>query len=210
MKKVVIFDFDGTLADTLNTLVKITNNLAPEFGYPTVTQQELQELQKLNSWQILKLSGISLHKLPCLLQRVKVELQENITEVKLFPEIKELLLALKKRGNTLGIITSNSRENVKSLIEKNQLISTFDFIYAEASIFGKQKLIKKVIKQENLSAETIVYIGDEVRDIDAARKAGVKIIAVTWGFNSQATLAAHQPDFLVENPQDLLTIIDSI
>jgi phosphoglycolate phosphatase len=210
MKKVVIFDFDGTLADTLNTLVKITNSLAPEFGYPTVTQQQLKELQKLNSWQILKLSKISFHKLPCLLQRVKDELQENMTEIDLFPDIKDVVLALKNHGNLLGIITSNSRQTVKYLIEKNHLVSTFDFIYAEASIFGKHKLIKKVIKQEKLQPETIIYIGDEVRDIDAARQAGIKIIAVTWGFNSQATLAAHQPDFIVEKPLDLPAIIDSI
>jgi len=115
---------------------------------------------------------------------------------------------LKKRGFQLGIITSNSRENVLGALEKNGLQDTFTFIYS-GSTFGKHKVINKWLKIENINPEEVAYVGDEIRDIDAAKKTGIKVIAVGWGFNSPQALAAQNPNFLIERPQELIEIINS-
>ena len=93
-------------------------------------------------------------------------------------------------------------------LTKNGLPDTFTFIYS-GSTFGKHKVINKWLRIENINPEKVVYVGDEVRDIDAAKKTGIKVIAVGWGFNSQEALAAQNPDFLIERPQELIEIMNS-
>ena len=208
MTKVIIFDFDGTLADTIDILLSITNRLSAEFGFKSATKEELAQLSNLNSWQILQYSGISLFKFPLLIRRLKAELHSEVPHIQLFPGIKEVLLELKKRGFQLGIITSNSRENVLGTLEKNGLQDTFTFIYS-GSTFGKHKVINKWLRIENIHTEKVVYVGDEIRDIDAAKKTGIKVIAVGWGFNSPQALAAQNPNFLIKRPQELIEIINS-
>jgi len=208
MTKVIIFDFDGTLADTIDILLSITNRLSAEFGFKSATKEELAQLSNLNSWQILQYSGISIFKFPLLIRRLRAELHSEVPQIQLFPGIKEVLLELKKRGFQLGIITSNSRENVLASLAKNGLQDTFTFIYS-GSTFGKHKVIKKWLRIENINPEKVVYVGDEIRDIDAAKKTGIKVIAVGWGFNSPQALAAQNPDFLIERPQELIEIMNS-
>jgi len=208
MTKVIIFDFDGTLADTIDILLSITNRLSTEFGFKSATKEELAQLSNLNSWQILQYSGISIFKFPLLIRRLKAELHSEVPHIQLFPGIKEVLLELKKRGFQLGIITSNSRENVLGALEKNGLQDTFTFIYS-GSTFGKHKVINKWLRIENIHTEKVVYVGDEIRDIDAAKKTGIKVIAVGWGFNSPQALAAQNPNFLIERPQELIEIMNS-
>lgn len=208
MTKVIIFDFDGTLADTIDILLSITNRLSAEFGFKSATKEELAQLSNLNSWQILQYSGISIFKFPLLIRRLKAELHSEVPHIQLFPGIKEVLLELKKRGFQLGIITSNSRENVLGALEKNGLQDTFTFIYS-GSTFGKHKVINKWLRLEHINPEEVVYVGDEIRDIDAAKKTGIKVIAVGWGFNSPQALAAQNPNFLIERPQELIEIMNS-
>ena len=209
MTKVIIFDFDGTLADTIDILLSITNRLSAEFGFKSATKEELAQLSNLNSWEILRYSGISLFKFPLLIRKLISELRSEISDVQLFPGIKEVLLELKSLGFQLGIITSNSRENVLAALENNNLQDTFTFIYS-GSTFGKHKVINKWLRKEHINPKEVFYVGDEIRDIDAARKTGIKIIAVGWGFNSQEVLALHHPDFLIERPQQLIEIMSNL
>ena len=209
MTKVIIFDFDGTLADTIDILLSITNRLSAEFGFKSATKEELAQLSNLTAWQILKYSGISIFKFPLLIRRLKAELRSEIPHIQLFSGIKEVLLELKNLGFQLGIITSNSRENVLESLEINGLQDTFAFIDS-GSTFGKHKVINRWLRKEHINREQVVYVGDEVRDIDAAKKTGIKIIAVSWGFNSQQTLAAQNPDFLIERPQELIEIMSQM
>lgn len=207
MLKVIIFDFDGTLADTIDVLLSITNRLSVEFGFKSATKEELAQLSNLTPWQILTYSGISMFKLPLLIRTLKSELRNEIPNIQLFPGIKEVLLALKNQGFTLGIITSNSRENVGLTMKNNGLEGVFDFIDS-ATTFGKHKIIYRWLRRANFNPEQVVYVGDEIRDIEAAKRTGIKVIAVSWGFNSQSALAAYYPDFLIEHPQELIGIID--
>jgi phosphoglycolate phosphatase-like HAD superfamily hydrolase len=207
--KVIIFDFDGTIADTLDAIVSITNRLALEFGYKQTTLEELAQLKNLNSRQIIDQSGISIFKLPFLIRKVKVELSKEIQRLSPIPGIKEALTDLKNQGNSLGIITSNSKDNVMAFLGTNNLQELFNFIYS-GTTFGKSKVINKLLKQENINPEEVIYVGDETRDIEAARKSNIKAIAVTWGFNSKQVLAEQSPDFLIHQPNDLIEVIGSL
>lgn len=208
-QKVIIFDFDGTIADTVDALVSIANRLAVEFGYIQITPNELALLRNLTAREIIKYSGISLFKIPFLVKKVKAELKHKIHEMKPIPGIKPTLIELKNQGYMLGIITSNSQDNVIEFLKLNELECLFDFIQSGVTIFGKTTIINNVIKQKQLKPQEVVYVGDETRDIEAAKKANIKVIAVSWGFNASEILANQNPDFLIHQASELLDVVKS-
>jgi phosphoglycolate phosphatase len=206
-QKVIIFDFDGTIADTVDALVSIANRLAADFGYVQITPEQLTLLKNLSSREIIKYSGVSLFKIPFLVKKVKTELKNKIQELKPVPGMKEALADLQYHGYKLGIITSNSKENVTDFLRINELDNLFEFIYSGVTIFGKTTIINNVLKQKQIKHQCVVYVGDETRDIEASKKANIKVIAVTWGFNSPEVLAKQNPDFLIHQPSELLQVI---
>lgn len=208
--KVIIFDFDGTIADTLETIVNILNGLSEEFGYKKASQEDLEHYKNLRPHQIIQFSGVSIFKLPSLVRKLKFLLKQEILKISPIEKMKEILIELKNRGYYLGIITSNSRENVLMFLKANDLHEVFDFIYSGTTLLGKSKVLNSFLKKQRLKPEEIVYVGDETRDIDAAKKSHVKVIAVSWGFNSQKVLAEHNPDFLIERPDELVEVIESL
>src|SRR4028118_962915 len=135
--KVIIFDFDGTIADSLDTLVTITNRLAAEFGYKQTAPDELAQIRNLSSREIVMQSGISIFKLPFLLKRVKENLHNEIQHLTPIIGIKEALIQLKHEGNQLGILTSNSEENVRSFLKNQDMEELFSFVYSETTLFSK-------------------------------------------------------------------------
>ncbi|BAZ05583.1 HAD-IA family hydrolase [Calothrix sp. NIES-3974] len=207
MKKVIIFDFDGTIADTLDAMVAVVNRLAVEFGYAQISPEELSILQKLSARDVIRYSGISVLKIPFLVKKVKSELKTKIPDLKPIPGMQEALYELKNQGFRLGIITSNSQENVLEFLKINQLDHLFEFIYSGVTIFGKTTIINNVLRQKQIKPENVIYVGDETRDIEASKKANIKIIAVTWGFNSPEVLAQQKPDYLIHHPQELIDVI---
>jgi phosphoglycolate phosphatase len=201
--KAILFDFDGTIADTRDVFIKIVNRLAPEFGYQPVSQEKIEQLQKLSSREIIKQSEISLVQIPFLLKRVKAELSHEIEGLKTFDGLADCLYSLKEQGYKLGIATSNSQKNVRAFLEENDLAPVFEFIYSGIPLFGKHQIINKFLKHQGLQPQEIVYVGDETRDINSAKKSGVKAIAVGWGFNAPEILAKHNPDYLALTPSQL-------
>ena len=207
--KLVIFDFDGTLADTLGALMRISNRLAPEFGYLQIGDEQLANLKYLSSWEIIKLSKVALWKLPFLVKRVKEEFPKEVRNVKLFPGVIELLNTLKLQGYRLGIVSSNAEENIRALLKQNQIEQLFDFV-TSASTFGKGRAIAKAIEQHDFAKSDAIYIGDEIRDIQAARSIAIRIVAVGWGFNAPIALINKHPDLLITKPQALLNALGSL
>jgi phosphoglycolate phosphatase-like HAD superfamily hydrolase len=208
--KVIIFDFDGTLADTLDAVVSITNRLAGEYGYKQTTLDELAQIRRLSSREIIKQSGISIFRIPFLLKKVRDCLRNDIHKLNPIEGIKEAITQLKKQGNCLGILTSNSEENVKIFLEKHGMQDLFSFIYSEPTLFSKHKILKKFMRINNLTPEEVIYVGDETRDIEASKRIPIKVIAVSWGFNSGEALAKQNPDFLIQKPSELIKVMGSL
>ncbi|WP_204103851.1 MULTISPECIES: HAD hydrolase-like protein [Spirulina sp. CCY15215] len=208
--ELVIFDFDGTIADTHSTFVEIINQLSEEFGYKPVTDAEVAQMRGLSSREIVQRSEISIFKIPFLLRRAKEELNQKIANILPISGIEISLNALIAQEIKLGILTSNIEKNVSAFLKENNLENIFEFIYSGNTIFGKDRILRKLLQEYNIDPNLVVYVGDETRDINAAKKSGVKAIAVTWGFNSQEILQQHQPDLLVDCPQSLAKAIASL
>ena len=209
MNKVIIFDFDGTIADTLDSVVRIVNNHAEHFGYKKVTKQDIPYLQGKKPKEILSYLGISLFKLPLWIKKIHSEINKEIENVKPTVNISSLISELHHNPNfALGILTSNTQQNVNQFLYKNEL-EFFDFIRTGKSVFGKSHMLNKIIKQQKANKIDVFYVCDEVRDIEAAKKSGIHSIAVTWGYNSKDALIKENPNFLAETPDELRNIFIS-
>ncbi len=119
--KVIVFDFDGTIADTYQAIVDITNDLSSEFGYQPIDEEELLLLKNLSSKEIVRRAEISLFKIPFLVKRVQKELGQQIADLSPIKGIESVLIELKQRNYILGIITSNIRENVVLFLQNNNV-----------------------------------------------------------------------------------------
>ncbi len=202
---VLIFDFDGTIADTHNYLIEISNRLSQEFNYNTIRPEEIDELKNKTSQEIIRHLKVPLLKIPAIVTRAKSELHKNIDALKPIAGLKEALHQLRGLEVSLGIVSSNTRETVTKFLKAHNL-DIFDFIHTTSKIWSKNISLKSLIKKKGFSKNAVIYIGDEIRDITAARKSGIKVAAVSWGYNSARALKDHQPDFMIQNPQELLNL----
>ncbi|MEM6765965.1 MAG: HAD hydrolase-like protein [Bacteroidota bacterium] len=204
-KKLIILDFDGTIANTPLIAVKIVNELSEEFGYSKVSAEEFGILKEKKITEIRKLTGLSWWRIPTLVRRAREQFRFHIKDVPPVAEIPEAIDALHERGYQLGILTSNTKDAVTDFLSLHQ-IHHIEFIKTSKSLFGKGKLLKKIRKKSGLKKSELVMIGDEVRDIRAAHQANVDAIAVTWGFHSQEALEAVAPTHTVKTPKELLSL----
>ncbi len=205
-----LFDFDGTLADSLSTIVDITNRLAPEFGYRPTPLEEVDALKGFSTRQLIRYSGIPLLKIPALIRRLRAELKSHRTPIAPCAGMPALIRQLHAQNHSLAVITSNTPEMVHAFLTAHALGHCFFSVDGGGTLFGKGRLIAKCLERYRLLPEETVYVGDEVRDIQAARFAGVRPVSVTWGFNSREALAAAQPDWLVDEPDALHAIANSL
>ncbi|MCH9657628.1 HAD hydrolase-like protein [archaeon] len=207
MTRTIIFDFDGTVANTLDAVVRIVNEHSEYFGYGKVTKQDIPYLQGKKPREILSYLGISIFKLPSWVKKIHSEINKEITNMTPTTNISPLLSDLYDDEDVhLGILTSNTQENVRQFLEKNEL-NFFEFIRTGKSVFGKSRLINKIIKQRRLKRDNTFYVCDEIRDIEAARKSGIISVAVTWVYNTEASLAKENPDFLATTSEELRKIL---
>lgn len=206
--KTLVFDFDGTIADTLGETRLIFNRIAPDYGIREVAEHELDHLRHLSLKELLDHLDIPKRRVPALISRGTGMMRSNIAQLKLIEGMPQVLVELRRHVRSFGILTSNATANVDLFLRTHGLREQFDFISSTSKLTGKSKHLKAIRKTFSLRAEELLYIGDELRDVKASQKAGIPIAAVTWGFNSRESLAASEPNYLFDQPADFLRLID--
>ncbi|OQY39078.1 MAG: hypothetical protein B6226_02615 [Candidatus Cloacimonetes bacterium 4572_65] len=201
----ILFDFDGTLADTLPLGFELYNEVAEQYNFIPAVDSELPQLMNMTIMEILKVKEIPLYMLPKTLLNVRKKMKQRLIEVSPFEGIKDFLLDLKKAGYHLSIISSNSKENMVKFFEIHEM-NVFNYIYSSTSLFGKDKLIKHYLKAVKTTKESVIYIGDEVRDIDSAKVSKIDVIGVTWGYNDRNLIEQHEPTYIVDSITELREI----
>ncbi|MFZ1626829.1 MAG: HAD-IA family hydrolase, partial [Candidatus Moraniibacteriota bacterium] len=142
--------------------------------------------RKLHLWDFfMKRLGWRIIMLPLILHTGRARYQAIASEVPIFQGMKEIFTTLQARGIQIGIVSSSKERTIRTIFETNGL--TADFII-HSNLFGKARALKRTLHEQSLTAPNVVYVGDEVRDVEACQKAGIRIIAVTWGLNSEAAL----------------------
>ena len=196
----LLFDFDGTICDSLEALLESANPAMRFLRKPELTSKDVREKGLI---RILKENKIPRFVLPFIVVYVRRQLAKLIPDLKPFPQISKTIETLSKR-HTLGIITSNSSLNVQTFLKNNNLDKHIDFVYSSVNFLDKSARINNALIKHNLNKNETYFIGDETRDMKAAKHSGVKTIAVTWGIESEKLLSNSKPYLIVRSPNDLL------
>jgi len=202
-----IFDFDGTIADTHHYIIQVSNRLADEFGYAMILPDEIDDLKDKTVREVIRHLNVPLLKIPSIIARAKREFQKDIRHLEPVAGLGEILHHIKTAGIRIGILSSNAIDNIQTFLSQHDL-AVFDFIHSTTNIRGKHICLKKLLADYGISKADAVYIGDEMRDIEAARRLGIRAAAVTWGYNSPRALEQLMPDYLCRKPRDLLHLIE--
>ncbi|MEL6254191.1 MAG: HAD-IA family hydrolase [Bacteroidota bacterium] len=205
-KSLLIFDFDGTIADTLSIAMNIFGDLKEEFNLPEVSNEQFLELKSKRVKELLKLSGLSWLQLPRFIHKARTHFKKHIHLVKPIQGMPEIIKTLHQQGYKMGILTSNTEEGVEEFLSTNEL-NYFEFIQSSDSLFGKARYLNNILKKNQLEPGDVIMIGDEIRDVAAAQKVGIDSIAVCWGFNSIELLESQKPNHLLQAPEQLLDLL---
>jgi phosphoglycolate phosphatase-like HAD superfamily hydrolase len=204
-KQVLIFDFDGTIADTFDLVLEISNKLSHRYKFKQIHPTDIAFLKDHTLEEVIRHLNVSVLKIPFILLQSRRELYKQIVNIKPIAGLSPVLRELKKQKFTMGILTTNSAKNVRHFLHSHDL-DVFDFIHSSTKIFGKHKVLRKLIRRKRLDKDNVIYIGDETRDIKAANRAGIQSIAVAWGYNSVRALQKQKPTLLLEKPNELLDL----
>jgi len=198
-----MFDFDGTLADSSDIFMNAWNTYADQYDYDPVVKEDLILTRNLTIQQRAKQFRFPMHKLPVILPKIYRYFKENVTEVKLFDGIKEMLDTLSEKDYEITILSSNAKENIELLLKQEQIHSVSQ-VLTSSKLFGKDTVIKKFLKQKQLAPEQLLYVGDEVRDIMACNKVNVPFLWVSWGLDGYEMIEKENPKYVVHTPKELL------
>ena len=194
----LIFDFDGTIADTIEQAMIILNQLSEEYKFKKLKEEDLAGAKDMTARQFIKYLDVPRLKVPRILTEGKKRLKKHIADIQPCEGMPDLIHNVREEYEIIGILTSNSQENVEIFLKKYD-IEVFDFISTISKLSGKAKNLKAIMRTFNLKPKEIIFVGDEIRDVKAGNKAGVPTAAVTWGFNSEKSLRHAEPTYVVND-----------
>lgn len=204
--RLVIFDFDGTLSDSGDWFLSVVDDLARRFRFRRVAQQEVEMLRHRSSREVIQYLGIARWKLPLIARHLRKRVGANAHRIELFPGTPDLLEQIAAMGIRIALVTSNSEANARAILGPTHA-ARIDCYACGSSLFGKAPKFRRVVKRMGIQPAHALSIGDETRDIDAAREVGMRSGAVLWGYASEAALSQAGPDALFRAPQDILDFI---
>jgi phosphoglycolate phosphatase len=190
--KLAIFDFDGTLADTLPWFLNAVNRMAEKHGFNRIEAGEVETLRGYSARQIVEHLGVPAWKLPRIGIDMRRWMAEDIRQIRPFDGIGAMLRGLSDRSVALAVVSSNAYDNVRHVLgaEHAKLISYYE---CGTSLFGKRGKLRSVLKKSGARPGEAIFIGDEIRDIEAARAEGIPFGAVAWGYTHVEALEAYAP-----------------
>jgi phosphoglycolate phosphatase len=196
--RLAIFDLDGTLANTFPWFVGALDEAAQRFGFHRPDAIEVDGLRTCGPLEILNRLGVPLWKVPLIARYMRAAKASTPSATPLFPGVDTMLRRLSSAGTRLAMVSSDSEANVRAVLGPSNADLIMEFA-CEASLFGKAAHLRRVLRLSRVPAGEAIYIGDEVRDADAARQVGLAFGAVSWGFADPETLRAEQPAIMFEH-----------
>jgi phosphoglycolate phosphatase len=204
--RLIIFDIDGTLVDSFPWFLRVLNDVADRFGFRRTAPDEVEAMRNAGVAEILERLAVPRWKLPLIVRHMRALKTQDLDQIPLFPGVDAVLAALFARGAVLAVVSSDTEANVRrSLGPANAaLISHFA---CGASLFGKPQKFRSVLRRAGGPPAEAIAIGDEVRDIEAARTVGIACGAVAWGYADIRALRAKDPDYVFERMDEIVAAL---
>jgi phosphoglycolate phosphatase len=203
--RLILFDFDGTLADSADWMIRTFNAMAPQFGLRSVTGAEVEMLRGRSNREIVSYLGVPMWKIPRIAAEMTRRVAAQADSISLFEGTSAMLQTLHAAGIRLAIVSSNAEDNIRRILgaDNAALISDYD---CGASLFGKSSKLRNVLRRSGIAPREAICIGDETRDIEAAREAGMDSGAVMWGYAKPDVLRTFQPSRTFESMSSLAAL----
>ena len=199
--RLAIFDFDGTLADSLPWFRTSFQETIARFGLAPVSPEELEAMRGLSAREIMARLKVSMWQLPAIVSDMRKRKLAAASETPLFAGIPAMLTDLRRLGITTAIVSSDSEASVRLVLGPTaSLITRFD---CGAAVFGKHWKFRRVARKLGAEPSQTICIGDEIRDIEAARAAGMDAAAVAWGYALPAALQAAGPTHFFKSVEEM-------
>lgn len=204
--RAVLFDFDGTLADTYPLFMEGLHRYQQVLRYNLPASGVIDQWRDSNPVDVITALRLEKYKLPILAFLLRRFMKSAAGRIELFPDIPDTIRSTSREGVLTGVVSSNSRALVQRVLQRHGT-REFHCYACGVSLYGKANHIRRIMRRENLPPRSVLYVGDEVRDIESAHKAGAVAAAVTWGFNSPQALRNAQPDYLFDTPKQLTGLL---
>jgi phosphoglycolate phosphatase len=202
--KLLLFDFDGVLVDSIDVYEKTVTDCLNVIGRPLSRgREEFLELFDGNFYESLVEKGIDLDQF--MTASVGILAKVNYADMKPFDDMKPILMELKKK-HPMVVISSNDTPTINEALKLYSLEGLFDDVLGSDFMLSKKDKILHILEKYHVARSEIYYIGDTTGDIKEGKQAGVKTVGVAWGWHSKERLASARPDYLFEKPQELLKL----
>lgn len=206
--QVVLFDFDGTLVDSTEAFVNAWNIASTKYQFKPLQLKDVPSLLQYTIKERAAMYNFPMYKLPIIMPGIYKSYRANMELVQIKEHVLQTIERLIAKGVYVVILSSNKKENIEAFLHKHQ-IKGIQEILTSSKIFRKDAIMKKFIKEKKVLVTNLLYVGDEVRDIEACHKVGIPIAAVSWGYDDKNLLQQAKPTYIVNNFVELEVLLSS-
>lgn len=211
--KAVIFDLDGTILDTLEDLKNSVNFALSKNGLPVRTIDEIRAFVG-NGIRLLMERSVPENTNDELLERCFLDFKKHYKDhsadnTKPYDGIIPLLEELKNKGLKLAVVSNKADFAVQTLVDE-YFPDLFDFAVGEREEIRRKPCpdsVNEAMSVLGVIRDEVYYVGDSEVDIETSRNAGVRCVAVTWGFRDKRVLEALSPEYIIDKPSQLTELI---
>ncbi len=206
--KLLIFDFDGTLANTMPWVLTIVDHVAEKYKLPRPDLSQLDHFRRQDARTLIRQYRVPAWKIVLVSRYVHRLMAKDLDKITLFEGVDSMLQEICQAEVRLAVVSSNTRAIVRHVLGPEN-VACFRYFECGVSVFGKYAKFKKVLKRAKVRPGEALVIGDELRDFDAARRAHIPFGAVAWGYTLFEVLWAHAPREAFHEVEDIARLIQA-
>jgi phosphoglycolate phosphatase len=189
--RLAIFDLDGTLADSFPWFLRIMDQVADRHGFEPIASADIETVRGLGAREIIRRQRVPMWRMPLIAADLRRRKARDLGSIPLFPGVETMLSSLAAKGVVCALVSSDAEDNVRRALGVSA--RSVAHFACGAALFGKAKKFRQVLRRTGIPAHEVIAIGDEVRDAEAAAKAGIAFGAVTWGYTTAEALRRTRP-----------------
>jgi phosphoglycolate phosphatase len=210
MKKLIVFDFDGTLANSFDLLMEIYNQRAGFLFAKKIDENSFNFLREYKVNEFLKYHNLHFWNIPFLIPYIRSNFEKRCLQIKLYDQIEPMIHSISSKPEViLGVISSNTQNLLDIFFGEIGLANDFYFVIG-TNLLSKRKYLEDIFVKYNINKGEVIYVSDEKRDIDLCNELEIETVAVTWGLNSFEFLLETKPTYIARSVDELAEYLDRV